>query len=190
MKLLQTSGLTRSCVQMASNGAWEEAISVADCTVEWIEKSGENIAIEAVYTDHSSELAGFVGFRKTMPDPVERTVFWQAIISATFSCEHDTPSAQVSFWLKVLNLPPILSTPPQFSELGVFNLWQSMGTIRHSSDKFQLSKIQNAPSWLLDGADAPICMETVWDIGDGFWVASNVSTKTARRYYLHTSFVA
>jgi hypothetical protein len=78
----------------------------------------------------------------------------------------------------------MLKLPPKSVELGVFNQWRSAGTIRLTSESFVLSKIQDAPAWLQGGAEAPICKEAAWGIGDGFWVADNVSTRIDGRYYL------
>jgi hypothetical protein len=184
MKILKASSLTKFGIQLASGGAWERAVNVTGCTVDWIHESGENIAIEAVYLGPSGELAGFVGFRKTISDPVERCAFWQSVVSNTPFFEPDTPSTQVSIWLENLNLSCMLIPPPKSIELGVFNQWRSAGTIRLTSERFVLPKILDAPAWLQGGADAPICKEAAWDIGDGFWVADNVSTRIGGRYYL------
>jgi hypothetical protein len=64
MKILKASGLKRFGVQLASDGAWERAVNVAGCTADWIDESGEDIAIEAVYLRPSGELAGFVAFER------------------------------------------------------------------------------------------------------------------------------
>jgi hypothetical protein len=184
MKILKASGLTKFGIQLASDGAWERAVNVIGCTVDWIHESGENIAIEVVYLRPSDELAGFVGFRKIISDPVERCAFWQSVVSNKPFSEPDTPSTQVSIWLEDLNLSCMLKLPPKSFELGVFNQWRSAGTIRLTSESFVLSKIRDAPAWLQGGADAPICKEAAWGIGDGFWVADNVSTRIGGRYYL------
>jgi hypothetical protein len=182
--ILKATCLKRLDVQCASDGAWERAVSADGCTDDWIKATGENIAIEAVYLRPSGELAGFVGFRKIISDPAERCVFWKSVISKASFSAPDTPSTQASIWLQYLNLSFLLKLPPSFIDLGVFNQWRSAGTIRLTSERFVLSKIPDAPAWLQDGADAPICKEAAWDIGDGFWVADNVSTKIGGRYHL------
>jgi hypothetical protein len=184
MEILKASGLKRFGVQLASEGAWERAVNVAGCTADWIDESGEDIAIEAVYLIPSGELAGFVGFRKIISDPSERCAFWQSVVSKVSFSEPDTPSTQAASWLEDLKLSCMLKLPPKSIELGVFNQWQSAGTIRLTSEIFVLSKIPDAPAWLQGGADVPICKEAAWDIGDGFWVADNVSTRLGGRYYL------
>ena len=184
MRILKASCLKRLGVQWASDGAWERAVSADGCTDDWIKASGENIAIEAVYLRLSGELAGFVGFRKIISDPAERCTFWQSVISKASFSAPDTPSTQASNWLQDLNLSYLLKLPPSFIELGVFNQWRSGGTIRLTSERFVLSEVSDAPAWLQGGADVPICKEAAWDIGDGFWVADNVSTRIGGRYYL------
>ncbi len=184
MRILKASCLKRLGVQLASDGAWDRAVSADGCTEDWIEASGENIAIEAVYLSPSGALAGFVGFRKIISDPVERCAFWQTVISKASLSAPDTPSTQASIWLQDLNLSSLLKLAPSFVELGVFNQWRSAGTIRLTSETFVLPKISDDPAWLQGGADAPICKEAAWDIGDGFWIADNVSTRIGGRYYL------
>lgn len=184
MKILKASGLKRFGVQLASEGAWERAVNVAGCTADWIDESGADIAIEAVYLRPSGELAGFVGFRKIISDPSERCAFWQSVVSKVSFSAPDTPSTQASSWLEDLKLSCMLKLPPKSIELGIFNQWRSAGTIRLTSERFVLPKILDAPAWLQGGADAPICKEAAWDIGDGFWVADNVSTRIGGRYYL------
>ncbi len=184
MQTLKTSGLKRTGIQLASDGAWERAVNVAGCTEDWIQQSGENIAIEAVYLRPSGELAGFVGFRKIISDPAERSAFWHSVVSNASFSESDPASTQASLWLEDLNLSCLLEFPPKSVELGIFNQWRSAGTIRLTSPRLALSKVPNAPAWLQGGADAPICKEAAWGIGDGFWVADNVSTKIGGRYYL------
>lgn len=185
-KILKASCLKRLGVQLACDGAWDRAVSADGCTEDWIQASGENIAIEAVYLSPSGALAGFVGFRKIISDPVERCAFWQTVISKASFSAPDTPSNQALIWLQDLNLPCLPKLPPSFVEFGVFNQWRSAGTIRLTSESFVLSKLLDTPAWLQDGADAPICKEAAWDIGDGFWVADNVSTRIGGRYYLCT----
>jgi hypothetical protein len=184
MRILKATCLKRLGVQWASDGAWERAVSADGCTDDWIKASGENIAIEVVYLGPSGELAGFVGFRKIISNAAERCAFWQSVVSKASFSEPDTPSTQVASWLEFLNLSCLLKLPPNSVELGVFNQWQSAGTIRLTSEIFVLSKIPDAPAWLQGGADVPICKEAAWDIGDGFWVADNVSTRIGGRYYL------
>ncbi len=185
MRILKSSCLKRLGVQLASDGAWDRAVSADGCTDDWIETSNENIAIEAVYLSPSGELAGFVGFRKIISEPVERCAFWQTVMSKASLSASDTPSTQASIWLQDLNLSCLPKLPPSYFELGVFNQWRSAGTIRLTLERFLLSKNPDAPAWLQGGADAPICKEAAWDIGDGFWVADNVSTRIGSRYYLH-----
>jgi hypothetical protein len=184
MKLLESCGLKKYIVQLASDGTWERAVNVAGCTRDWIEESGENIAIEVVYQTQSGELAGFLGFRKIISDPLQRCAFWQAVASNLLSCEYYSPITQTSIWLEELNLSCLSSTDPKYIELGVFNQWRSARTIRQTSNTFLLSGLLGAPPWLQEGAEAPICKEYVWELGDGFWVADNVSTRMNGRYYL------
>lgn len=186
MKILTASGLKKFGVQLASDGAWERAVDLTGSTGDWIHESGENIAIEVVYLRPSGELAGFVGFRKIISDSSERCVFWQSVVSKVSFSEPDTPSTQASSWLENLKLSCMLRFLPKSFELGVFNQWRSAGTIRLTSERFVLPKISDAPAWLQGGAEAPICKEAAWGIGDGFWVADNVSTKIGGRYYLCT----
>jgi hypothetical protein len=79
MEWLGNEALRRSSVQLALDGRWEEAISVAemdsDSLRDWLVGAGVNIAIESVYCDDAGNLRGFFGFRQSIDNAHQRLSF-------------------------------------------------------------------------------------------------------------------
>ena len=179
MNWLETENLTRSGLQLACDGRWEDAIPVeqTDPAIlrDWLTDTGSNIAIESVYRDASGALQGFFGFRRVLRNSNQRSSFWRDILTASAAYQSRAPAEQLAAWLALLDAPSLLSLPPEGIQLGVFNQWLSAGPVTLHHDRLDRTDIESGPAWLRNGATAPICHERYWLAPERIWIAQSAS---------------
>jgi hypothetical protein len=193
MKWLAQDNLTRSSVQLASDGRWENAFPAESADTgtlrRWLATSGSNVAIESVYCDQGGALKGFFGFRQILESPEERTSFWQAVVEACAAFQSRAPRQQLVSWLDLLGKPSLLEMQPAGTQVGVFNQWLSAGPVTLRGERLDAADMQAGPDWLRNGATAPICREHFWMMPERFWVAEASSVMDGARYRIDPSIV-
>ncbi len=186
MNLLKQTGLTRSGIQLASRGEWEKAFAVGradlDAIREWVATADEDVAVECVFSDHSGELCGFIGFRQRLASVGDRCDFWLNVIERTKPIESQGPREHIALWLEILDQPSLLESPAQVIKLGVFNQWVSAGPVSFHAGHLTPSDVELGPDWIRHGATAPICREYAWVTPANFWMAEVVSHLDQGRY--------
>ncbi len=193
MEWLGNEALRRSSVQLALDGRWEEAISVAemdsDSLRDWLVGAGVNIAIESVYCDDAGNLRGFFGFRQNIENAHQRLAFWRDVVAASSNYEFRAPGEQLAAWLALLGEPPLLSTEAAGTKLGVFNQWLTAGSVPLDRVRLDESDVSSGPAWLRDGATAPICRELYWLAPERIWLAETACDRVDGLYRLDRSLL-
>lgn len=191
MNWLDHENLVRSSVQLASDGRWEDAVSIErtdPCALRrWLADSGSNVAIESVYCNASGSLQGFFGFRRIFEDAEERASFWEGTVKATEEYQSLPPGEQLAAWLGLFGVPSMLEAKPAGTQLGVFNQWLSAGPVKLPGTRLNKADIVSGPDWLRTGATAPICRERYWLAPERVWVAETLTFYDGARYRVDPS---
>lgn len=193
MKWLGKVDLTRTSVQLASEGRWEDAVPAdrtdPDALRRWLVEAGPNVAIESVYCDEAGNLKGFFGFRRVIEIADQRLSFWQNVVTASAPYQSQAPGEQLAAWLALLDVPSLLNLEPSGTQLGVFNQWLSAGPVTLHGNKLEREDVNSGPAWIRDGATAPICREQSWLAPVRVWVAETASSDNNGCYRIEPSLL-
>ncbi len=188
MKLLESAGLNRFGIQLASRGEWENSFAAdhasSQVAKEWIAAAGKNVAIESLFCDASGDRRGFIGFRRSFEHTRDRCDFWLDVVEKTKPLELNGPREHIAVWLGLLGQPSLLDSPAKRVELGVWNQWNSAGPVLLHTERLTENDLHHGPDWIRQGATAPICREQQWAAPEDFWIADVVSHKEQERYVL------
>jgi hypothetical protein len=188
MTLLESTGLKRFGIQLASRGEWENSFAAdhanSQVAREWIAAAGKDVAIESLFCDALGDRKGFIGFRRSFEHTRDRCDFWLDVIENTKPLESHGPKKHIALWLEFLGQPSLLDSPATRVELGVWNQWKSAGPVLLHSERLTENDLLHGPNWIRQGATAPICRERQWASPGGFWIADVVSRKEQERYVL------
>lgn len=185
MTFLDEPGLVRAGFQFSTGGRWEAAHAFDPANPAsfdlWLEGAVLDVAVEAVFRDAENRLRGFIGLRRSIDR--DRATFWRALIAAA-APPFAGPRATLLSWLEHDDKPSLLEDPPDGIELGVFNQWQSAGSIALPFGRLTDAQWVTGPAWLRDGASAPICREQFWRRPEKIWIADVVSHPDDDRHVL------
>lgn len=182
-------------LQFAQNGIWERVQTVYPDSFEdlynlsnWLNLAARDVAVELLFLDHASELAGFFGVRTIdIPSP-SRTLMWMRLATLAATSKYKPFSELTSLCLEALNFPPMLPDKQPGFELGVFNFWKTAKPLTLGNSPLEqlttLMATQAGPAWLHTGHKSPICLEYVWHVPAHIWIARNISTRSQGRYFV------
>ncbi len=185
--------LRKGAVQLAMAGVWEAAVNVDSLSpgelIHWLRTAELDVALEVLFETDSGALEGFVGLRVEDADPDARVRFWTPIIAQAQKARSVRSKDYASFWSSRLGLAdPTGDRPPDGWEIGVFNQWRSATPVI-LSDQAAPRRSDAPPSWILEGATAPICLEAVWT-QPRLWEARVVSRAVKGRHVLDRETIA